>query len=423
MRIQRIPRDRRIDKRKEGDMRIAYLTTTYPAVSHTFIRRELREIERRGHEVLRLAIRKSGAPLVDPIDMEESAKTNYCVSYPLVFHLMAACSAFFSHPLKFLDAFFLTLALGSRGEKGLLKHLAYLAEACTFFAIMRKHSIQHVHAHFGTNVATIARLIARIGGPTYSFTVHGPAEFDSPAGIDLAGKVADAAFVVAISDFCSAQLRRWCAIPDWSKIKIVHCTVGGDFFDSATRVNPESRSFSCVGRLSPQKGQLVLVEAFSRIIKAGLDARLVFVGDGELRKEIEGKIASEGIGDRVLITGYVSEADVRKHISESRALVIPSFAEGLPMVIMEAFAIGRPVISTYVAGIPELVRPGENGWLVPAANTELLSAAMAESLRLPASRMDEMATNGRELTRLRHSTVTEGQRLEELFLERLGRDA
>jgi colanic acid/amylovoran biosynthesis glycosyltransferase len=402
-------------------MRIAYLTTTYPAVSHTFIRRELREMERRGHAILRLAIRPFGSPLVDPIDKEESLKTKYFVSYPIAFHFLALCAAFFRHPLKFLDALRLTLQLGFRGQKGIIRHLAYFAEACTFLAILRKRSIQLVHTHFGTNVATVARLIARCGGPPYSFTVHGPAEFDSPAGIDLAGKVSDAAFVVAISDYCSAQLRRWCAPADWKKIKIVHCTVGDDFFDSGTPIDPEARIFSCVGRLSAQKGQLALIEAFSMVIRAGYDARLVLVGDGELRREIEGKISVEGLAGRVSITGYVSEAEVRKHIVESRALVIPSFAEGLPMVIMEAFALGRPVISTYVAGIPELVRPGENGWLVPAANLEQLSAAMIEALNLPTSRIEALAANGRDLTRLRHSTVTEGEKLEALFLEHVGR--
>lgn len=400
-------------------MRIAYLTTTYPAVSHTFIRRELREMERRGHTILRLAIRPYGSPLVDPIDIEESSKTMYCVSCPVVFHFFAMFTAFFLHPLRFLDALRLTLHMGARGDKGLIIHLAYFAEACTFLAILRKHAIQHVHAHFGTNVATIARLIMRCGGPPYSFTVHGPAEFDSPAGFDLAGKVADSAFVVAISDYCSAQLRRWSATTDWKKIEIIHCTVGDDFFDSATPIDPEARMFSCVGRLSPQKGQLVLIEAFSLVIKAGYDVRLVFIGDGELRQEIEKKIADKGLDNQVCITGYISEADVRRHIAESRVLVIPSFAEGLPMVIMEAFALGRPVISTYVAGIPELVRPGENGWLVPAANLEQLCAAMIESINLSSSRIEEMAARGRDLTRLRHSTITEGDKLEALFYKHI----
>ncbi len=402
---------------EDRKMRIAYLMTTYPAVSHTFIRRELREMERRGHTILRLAIRPSNIPLINPIDKEESHKTLYCVSYPFFFHLIAIFSTFFSHPLKFFDALRSIFHMWSLSEKSLFKHLLYLAEACTFLVLLRKHSIQHVHSHFGTNITTIARLIMRCGGPKYSFTTHGALEFDSPASIDLGGKVADASFVVGISDFCSAQIRRWSKPKYWEKIHIVRCTVSDDFFESATPIKPEVFLFSCVGRLSPAKGQLVLIEAFSQVIKAGYDAQLIIVGDGELRQDIEQMILNKGLKDCVSITGYVSEADVRKFIIESRTVIIPSFIEGLPLAIMEAFALGRPVISTYVAGIPELVRPEENGWLVPASNIDELSKAVIESLELPLNKLQEMAENGRKRTRLYHTTKEEADKLETLFLE------
>jgi glycosyltransferase involved in cell wall biosynthesis len=195
----------------------------------------------------------------------------------------------------------------------------------------------------------------------------------------------------------------------------VHCTVGDDFFEAAEPIDPRSRTFACVGRLTPQKGQLVLIEAFKELIISGSDARLVFVGDGELRPVIEQKIIDSGLSGRVIITGYVSEAEVRGHIALSRALVLPSFAEGLPMVIMEAFAIGRPVISTYVAGIPELVHHAKNGWLVPAGNVGDLVAALKDALETPIERLAEMADLGRDLTYRHHRTVTEADRLEYLL--------
>ena len=108
-------------------------------------------------------------------------------------------------------------------------------------------------------------------------------------------------------------------------------------------------------------------EAFADAIERGVDAQLVLVGDGELRPQLEALIARRGLGERVRITGWMSGADVRQELLAGRALVLPSFAEGLPMVIMEAFALGRPVLSSFVAGIPELVVPGESGWLVPAS--------------------------------------------------------
>lgn len=396
-------------------LRLAYLTTTYPSVSHTFIRRELREIERRGHSILRLAIRRSEAVLVDPLDLEESTKTIHCLSQPLWLHVTSVLRAVFSRPAQFINAFNVAVSMGLRSDRGLFKHFVYLVEACTFLGILRQHKIQHVHVHFGTNSATVARLIQRCGGPSYSFTVHGPTEFDSAIAFDLRGKIADAAFVIAITDYCSAQLQRWSAPSDWQKIHVVHCTVGDDFFEAAEPIDPRSRTFACVGRLTPQKGQLVLMEAFKKLIISGSEARLVFVGDGELRPVIEQKIIDSGLSGRVTITGYVSEAEVRRHIALSRALVLPSFAEGLPMVIMEAFAIRRPVISTYVAGIPELVHHAKNGWLVPAGNVGDLVAALKDALETPIERLAEMADLGRDLTYQHHRTVTEADRLEYLL--------
>lgn len=397
-------------------LKIAYLTTRYPYVSHTFIRRELMDIERRGHSVLRLAIRHSDSPLVDPLDKKEADKTTHCLSQPAWLHALSVIRTALTRPLQFLGAVQLTIKMGLLSDRGLLRHFAYLFEACTLLRIIQKNDVQHIHVHFGTNATTVARLIQRCGGPSYSFTVHGPTEFDSAIGFDLHGKIADATFVVAITDFCSAQLRRWCAPAEWSKIHIIHCTVGDDFFNAFEPINPNSRIFTCVGRLTPQKGQLLLLDAFAKLIAAGHDAHLVFVGDGESRSIIEQKIASSTLDDRVSITGYLSEAEVRRHISSCRAMVLPSFAEGLPMVIMEAFAVGRPVISTYIAGIPELVRPNVNGWLVPAGNIDELVAALIDALETPVEQLMEMADLGREVTFQRHHTVTEGGHLEKVLL-------
>lgn len=398
-------------------LKLAYLTTSYPSVSHTFIRRELMELERRGHKILRLAIRASDSSFTDPLDHEEAAKTIHCLSLPRWKHITSLVRNILAAPKSFLKALCLAISMGLRSERGVCKHIAYLIEACTLFHIIREHHIQHVHVHFGTNPATVARLIHYLGGISYSFTVHGPTEFDDPIGFDLPGKISDAAFVIAITDYCSAQLRRWSKPDDWTKIKVVHCTVGDDFFNATQPIAPDSNTFVCVGRLTPQKGQLVLIDAFTRLIATGHEAKLVFVGDGELRTIIEEVITNTGMQNRITITGYVSEAEVRRHIVASRILVLPSFAEGLPMVIMEAFAVGRPVISTHIAGIPELVHNEKNGWLIPAGNTDELVATLTNALETSTERLTEMANSGREFTYRHHRTVTEGDRLEEIFYQ------
>lgn len=397
-------------------MRIAYLTTQYPKVSHTFIRRELREIERRGHFILRLAIRRADAAIVDPADLEESGRTTQCMAQPRRRLLGGALSTFLSRPIRFLRAMKMALDMGHRSERGLLRHLAYLVEAGWMLKGLRRHRIEHVHVHFGTNATAVARLVRCLGGPPYSFTIHGPNEFDSPRSWRLEDKQADAAFVVAITDYCSAQLRRWARPEDWSKIHVVHCGVSEKFFRECEPIEPTSRRLVCVGRLCAQKGQLLLVEAVGRLCHEGLEPQLVLAGDGEMKPAIERRIDELGLREQVRITGWIGEADVRKELLAARAMVLPSFAEGLPVVIMEALALSRPVISTYVAGIPELVRPGETGWLVPAGNVEDLADAMREALLAPVEQLDRMGASGRRRVRELHDVAVEAGRLERLLL-------
>lgn len=397
-------------------LRLAYLTTEYPAVSHTFIRRELREIERRGHSVLRLAIRKADAPLADRLDQEEETKTLHCLSQPTGRLLLGMVRTVASRPIAFLRAAGLAIQMGWRSERGLLRHVAYLAEAAYLATVLREHRVQHVHVHFGTNAAAVARLIRRLGGPSYSFTVHGPDEFDSARSFDLCGKAKDAAFVVAISHFCVAQLRRWVPFEQWPKIQIVHCTVGNGFFDQAQPICPDSRTLVCVGRLCPQKGQLMLIEAMCELLHSGIPGKLVLAGDGEMRPIIEKRIRELSLSEHVIITGWIDEAEVRRQILSARALVLPSLAEGLPMVIMEAFALGRPVISTHIAAIPELVRPGVSGWLVTPSCVSELVAAMREVYESPIEQLGRLAASGRRLVETRHHSRIETGRLEELFL-------
>jgi len=398
-------------------MRLAYVVTQYPKVSHTFIRREILEIERRGHFVLRLAIRRVEETPVDPSDQAEQAKVLQCLAQPAGKLLLGAARTFITGPIAFVRALSLTIWMGWRSERGLPRHFAYLMEAAYLVQVLRSHSIEHLHAHFGTNATAVARLIRRLGGPTYSFTVHGTDLFDAPRSLDIRGKVADAMFVVAVCDFSAAQLRRWASFEDWSKIHIVRCTVGDQFFNEARPVDPDSNTLVCVGRLSPEKGQMLLIDALTELVHGGVDVHLVLVGDGELRSVLERRIAEAGLTDRVTLTGSLSEAEVRQQLLAARAVVLPSFAEGLPMVIMEAMALTRPVIGTYVAGIPELVRPDENGWLVPAGNTEQLAKAMRAALELPHERLSEMGRHGRDSILKRHNTRVETERLERLFRE------
>jgi glycosyltransferase involved in cell wall biosynthesis len=258
-------------------------------------------------------------------------------------------------------------------------------------------------------------LLAELGGPPFSFTVHGPEEFDKPEALHLKRKIQRSAFTVAISSYGRSQLYRWAAIRDWPKIKVVHCGVDSQFADQPPQTVAESVRLVCVGRLCEQKGQLVLLQAAQLLFKRGVQLELVLAGDGEMRVDIEALIRECGLGESVRITGWISGEQVLRELQAARALVLPSFAEGLPVVIMEAMALGRPVISTFVAGIPELLRAGQNGWLVVAGDVEALADAMQACLESSAERMDAMGLNGRQRVLQLHDVNVEAAKLAEWF--------
>jgi glycosyltransferase involved in cell wall biosynthesis len=296
-----------------------------------------------------------------------------------------------------------------------VRHLIYVAEACVLVRWFSREKIEHVHAHFGTNSTTVAMLTRQLGGPTYSFTAHGPEEFDKAVLLGLRDKIARASFVAAISSFGRSQLYRRSDLREWPKIKVVRCGVDDAFFGAAPVPVPSGHRLVSIGRLCEQKGQLLLVEALARLQREGRETELVLIGDGPLRGPIEAAIAKTNLGKSVRILGWADSATIRNTLDESCAFVLPSFAEGLPVVIMEAMARARPVLSTFVAGIPELVVPGRNGWLVPAGSVEALVDSLRKILDTPIEQLTEMGLRGREDVRRQHAIVPIAQEMASHF--------
>ena len=396
-------------------MKIAYLVHYYPKVSHSFIRREIAELENMGLSVARFSIRSCGDELVDEADLAEFAKTRVILDANLLTLLSCLLTVAVSAPRRFLEAFLLTIKIGWGSDRGLARNFAYLVEACVLLKWLREEEIDHLHAHFGVNPAAVAMLCHVLGGVTYSFTVHGPKEFDVPSAIGLTEKIERAAFVVAISSFGKSQLFRWCSYKQWSKIHVVHCGVDKEFLHTSPQPIPDQPSLVCVGRLCEQKGQLLLVEAAARLAAEGREFKLVLVGDGELRQETEALIEHFSLHNQIEITGWATNSQVKEQILAAKAMILPSFAEGLPVVIMEALALSRPVVSTYVAGIPELVEPGVCGYLVPPGSVEALTEAMDKILALPVSTLEQMGKNGAQRVALNHDITKEAQKLAALF--------
>lgn len=405
-------------------MKIAYLVNTYPKPSHTFIRREIAALERLGWDVHRFAMRSDRGSLVDPVDFIENDRTEHVLELGKKALFKTALSWMVKHPKQALAGLSLALRCGLKGSAGgpgtggIPRNLIYLLEAAYVASRAAELEIRHIHAHFGTNSATVAMLAEALGGPSFSFTVHGPEEFDAPRAFAFPEKIARARFTVAISSFGRSQLYRWSKIPDWPKIKVVHCPI-----DTASYARPDAMPATqpaegphlvAIGRLTEQKGFPLLVEIMAIAAKRLPGLKLTICGDGELRALIDGEIARHGLTDRIKIKGWMSEMDVRAAIGRAHALILPSLAEGLPMVVMESMACGRPVIAASINGVPELLTPNE-GWLVPAGDATAFADAIEALSKTSTADLERMGRDARTRAFARHDCNTEAGKLSDLF--------
>lgn len=403
-------------------MNVAYIVNTYPRASHSFIRREILALERQGVTVHRIAMRSDRGSLVDPQDFDEDTKTEHVLEGNKWALLRSALGWLASHPRQGLRALWTALRFGAKGNAGgagtggIPRHLVYLIEAAHVARRCTALGVTHLHAHFGTNSATVALLAHQLGAAGFSFTVHGPEEFDAPRAFSFAEKMRDARFTVAISSFGRSQLLRWSAIADWPRIKVVHCGVDTSRFDPPAPMPQGGTHLVAIGRLSEQKGFPLLIETMAQACARLPDLRLTLCGDGDLRGLIDAEIARHGLQDRITITGWISEADIRAAIAAAHALILPSLAEGLPMVVMEGMACGRPIIATSIAGIPELVTP-DTGWLVPAGDPATLTEAILTLAATPLSTLQAMGEAARLRVFARHNIDVEAAKLAALFMQ------
>lgn len=401
-------------------MKIAYLINSYPRPSHTFIRREIAALEGMGWLVHRFAMRSNPAMLIDPLDIAENAKTEHVLEMGAGRLLLSALGWMVRHPKQTMAGLAMAWRCGLKGAGrepstgGPLRHLIYMIEAAHVARRSRALGLRHIHAHFGTNSATVAMLSEALGGPSFSFTVHGPEEFDSPRAFSFPEKISRAHFIVAISSFGRSQLYRWCKVSEWPKIKVVHCGVETAGYPAPAPMPAGGPHLVAIGRLTEQKGFPLLIETMAIAVKRLPLLSLTICGDGELRPMIDAEIARHGIGNHVNIIGWVDEAGVRAAIAASHALILPSLAEGLPMVVIEAMACGRPVIATAINGVPELLTPSE-GWMVPAGDPLALAEAIQKLSETPTDVLAEMGLAARARAMARHDGNTEAAKLAALF--------
>lgn len=403
-------------------MKIGYLVNQYPKTSHSFIRREIAGVEDAGLEVARYSVRRVSEPLVDPADVEEAKRTRVLLSrgvWTLLFELFHLCL----RPASSWKGLCRASQLSRNSDRGLLYHLAYLAEAERLRRWAERDGVHHMHVHFGTNATTVADLCHALGGPGFSFTLHSPLSSEIPQLCALPEKLENSKFVCAVSEHGKSQLMRWSDSTAWERIHMVRCGTDAEFAPQGSSHLPEDRRLVCVARLSPEKGHAILLNALGMLKLRGIDARLDLVGDGPTRKALEEQVRRLGLENQVTFHGWKSGREVRELVLEARALVLPSFVEGLPVVIMEAFALQRPVIATWVGGVPELVVDAHTGWLVSPGSAESLANACEAALATAPQHLVDMGRRGAELVKEHHDSRRESKRLADLFRAHLTEEA
>jgi colanic acid/amylovoran biosynthesis glycosyltransferase len=361
-------------------MRIAYLTGEYLRPTHTFIQREVETLRGYGVEVHTFSVRPTDpAELVSPEQQAEQAQTfNILPIRPLAI-LKAHVLLLFSAPSRYLQALKLTWRSQSPGLKALLYQLFYFTEAGVLAQELRSRRIEHLHNHFADSSCTVSMLAATLAGIGFSFTLHGPYIFFEPYRWKLDLKIRQALFVVCISHYCRSQAMLFSAPEEWNKLQIVHCGIDLSRYQPVIHQCGQKRLLY-VGRLSAAKGLPVLLKAIAALTTQHPDVVLTIVGDGPDRQTLEAQAAQLRITHHLKFVGYHSQEAVCQYLQHCDVFVLPSFAEGLPVVLMEAMATGIPVIATAIAAISELVEDGVNGYLVPPGAIEPLAQRLNQLL-------------------------------------------
>jgi len=400
---------------------ITYVVSQYPAISHTFILGEVNGIQKAGIDVQVASINQPDRPYEKLTDEEKVACDNTVFVKSEVMHPVGALKYAFNtlrtSPKGFFKALGAALFMGLSYPKTLPKYIAYWLEAMVVADLAKRNNSQQLHAHFSTQGCTVAMLAAKIADIDFSLTVHGPDEFYQVNEQFLEKKFASANFIVCISDFAKSQVMKYTAFTDWDKLHVNNLGVDSSRFKPAPKSN-EKPVLLCVGRLVNAKGQGVLIQAAKELAQRNVDFSLRFVGDGPDRPSLEEFSKNSQLSDVIQFLGKVNHDQVQVLQREADIFVLPSFAEGIPIVLMEAMASGTPCVTTHITGIPELFTHLHDGLLVRPGNATMLADAL-ESLINDMTLREKIASNALVTVKEKWELEQSNQRLAALFQQLL----
>jgi glycosyltransferase involved in cell wall biosynthesis len=397
-----------------SSQRVAYLTGEYPRATDTWIQREVASLRELGVSVDTFSVRDPGpAHEVGPEQVEARASTTYLLPATPTSIVGAHIGLMLRSPRRYVRGLRLAWSTRRPGIRGLAYQLAYFAEAGLLARQLRARKIEHLHNHFGDSSCSVSMLTSELSGVPFSFTLHGPGIFFEAHTWRLDEKLSRASFCACISYFCRSQAAIFAPQQRWDRLHIVHCGIEPERYEPSAHLGDPPRLLF-VGRIAKVKGVAVLLEAMSKLSETHPVLQLDIVGDGPDRPEMERNVAELGLSDRVTFLGYRSQAEVAELLETTDVFVLPSFAEGVPVTLMEAMGAAVPVVTTQVGGITELVVDGETGFIVRPGDPDVLADRIARLVDDPELRR-RMGRRGREVVEADFTNRTEASRLKSLF--------
>ena len=401
---------------------LAYLVSTYPTLSMTFVLREVLALRELGFRLMTASINlpERSAENLTEAERGERLRTYYVKSHgpagAAAAHLRTLASNFSGYWRGFGQVF----ALAGFDLRRLFLNLMYWTEALMVGQWMRRQGLRHLHVHLASQAASVGLFVRAVFAFGYSITVHGPDEFYDAGRQMLSEKIAAADFLVCISAFAQSQLMKLSPCEHWHKLVVSPLGVDPSVFaPRPQRPAPETFEILCVGRLTPAKGQHILIDAVEQLAREGRRVRLHLVGGGPDEASLRAHAAICAAPECVVFAGAITQDRILQFYAAADVFCLPSFAEGLPVVLMEAMAMEIPVVTTFIAGVPELIRDGVDGLLVAASDTDALATALAR-LMDDAGLRQNLGASGRarvlQLYGLRRSV----ERLAAVFAERVG---
>ena len=401
-------------------MKLIYFCSEFPGISHTFIRREVETLKDSGFVISTVSVNPPRHPeKMSAAEKQLADATVYLKQTPFRKSVLTLAWLALKMPMKTLSMAWAAASFAMfRGPRSIKKAAGYFLEAVLLVQEALRQDAHHIHVHFANPAAMVALIASHSGAVQYSLSIHGPDVFYNVDANLLGEKLAGAAFIRCISHYCRSQLCRLMPHQEWSKLHIVRCGIDTNNFSPRPAPNNPTSELLCVGRLTANKGQHVLIDACARLKEAGTPFHLTFAGDGEDSESLERHASTLGLTGDICFAGAVDQDRVKALYRSADIFILPSFAEGLPVVLMEAMGMELPVISTRITDIPELVDAGTNGFLTQPGNDEMLFDQIQLLIQRPELRA-QLGMQARNTVTTDYNLAENCRRLAEIFREEL----